>query len=137
MTVASLTRGIDHVGLTVRDLTQTKDFFVECLGWKQVGEKPDYPAVFVSDGHLLVTLWQRKSDDSPVDFDRRSNVGLHHLALRVESEDALNEIIDRISKWPGAKVEFAPELLGKGPKKHAMIFEPGGIRLEFDFAPGA
>jgi catechol 2,3-dioxygenase-like lactoylglutathione lyase family enzyme len=137
MTVASLTRGIDHVGLTVRDLTQTKDFFVECLGWKQVGEKPDYPAVFVSDGHLLVTLWQRKNEDSPVDFDRRSNVGLHHLALRVESEDALNEIIDRISKWPGAKVEFAPELLGKGPKKHAMIFEPGGIRLEFDFAPSA
>ncbi|WP_277182997.1 VOC family protein [Caballeronia sp. BR00000012568055] len=137
MTVASLTRGIDHVGLTVRDLTQTKDFFVECLGWKQVGEKPDYPAVFVSDGHLLVTLWQRKNEDNPVDFDRRSNVGLHHLALRVESEDALNEITDRISRWPGAKVEFAPELLGKGPKKHAMIFEPGGIRLEFDFAPGA
>jgi catechol 2,3-dioxygenase-like lactoylglutathione lyase family enzyme len=137
MTVASLTRGIDHVGLTVRDLTQTKHFFVECLGWKQVGEKPDYPAAFVSDGHLLVTLWQRKNEDSPVDFDRRSNVGLHHLALRVESEDALNEIVDRISKWPGAKVEFAPELLGKGPKKHAMIFEPGGIRLEFDFAPVA
>jgi catechol 2,3-dioxygenase-like lactoylglutathione lyase family enzyme len=137
MTVASLTRGIDHVGLTVRNLAQTKDFFVECLGWKQVGEKPDYPAVFVSDGHLLVTLWQRKNEDNPVDFDRRSNVGLHHLALRVESEDALNEITDRVSKWPGANVEFAPELLGKGPKKHAMIFEPGGIRLEFDFAPPA
>ncbi len=32
MTVKSLTRGIDHVGLTVRDLNQTVDFFVNCLG---------------------------------------------------------------------------------------------------------
>jgi catechol 2,3-dioxygenase-like lactoylglutathione lyase family enzyme len=137
MTVTSLTRGIDHVGLTVRDLGQTLDFFVNCLGWKQVGEKPDYPAAFVSDGHLLVTLWQRKNEDSPVDFDRKSNVGLHHLALRVESEDALNEVAERIGKWPGARIEFAPELLGKGPKKHTMIYEPGGIRLEFDYAPSA
>jgi catechol 2,3-dioxygenase-like lactoylglutathione lyase family enzyme len=137
MTANALTRGIDHVGLTVRDLAQTRDFFVNCLGWKQVGEKPDYPAAFVSDGHLLVTLWQLKNEEHAVEFDRRSNVGLHHLALRVESEMALTELTGRIAKWPGARVEFAPELLGKGPKMHAMIFEPGGIRLEFDYAPQA
>jgi catechol 2,3-dioxygenase-like lactoylglutathione lyase family enzyme len=135
MTVSSLTRGIDHVGLTVRELAQTQAFFIECLGWKQVGEKPDYPAVFVSDGHVMLTLWQLKDDAKAVEFDRRANVGLHHLALRVESEEALNEIAERIAKWPGARIEFAPELLGKGPKKHTMVYEPGGIRLEFDFAP--
>jgi catechol 2,3-dioxygenase-like lactoylglutathione lyase family enzyme len=137
MTVSSLTRGIDHVGLTVRELAQTQAFFIECLGWKQVGEKPDYPAVFVSDGHIMLTLWQLKDDAKAVEFDRRANVGLHHLALRVESEEALNEIAQRIAKWPGARIEFAPELLGKGPKKHTMVYEPGGIRLEFDFAPNA
>jgi catechol 2,3-dioxygenase-like lactoylglutathione lyase family enzyme len=137
MTVSSLTRGIDHVGLTVRELAQTRAFFIECLGWKQVGEKPDYPAVFVSDGHIMLTLWQLKDDAKAVEFDRRANVGLHHLALRVESEEALNEIAERIAKWPGARIEFAPELLGKGPKKHTMVYEPGGIRLEFDFAPNA
>src|SRR6201997_5093039 len=51
MTTQALTSGIDHVGLAVRDLNLTRDFFVECLQWKQVGEKPDYPAAFVSDGH--------------------------------------------------------------------------------------
>jgi catechol 2,3-dioxygenase-like lactoylglutathione lyase family enzyme len=137
MTITSLTRGIDHVGLTVRDLNQTLDFFVNCLGWNKVGEKADYPAAFVSDGHLLVTLWQLKNEHDAVPFDRRANVGLHHLALRVESEAALDEMAERIAKWPGAKIEFAPELLGQGPKKHMMVYEPGGIRLEFDSAPNA
>jgi catechol 2,3-dioxygenase-like lactoylglutathione lyase family enzyme len=136
MTANPVTRGIDHVGLTVRNLEQSREFFVSCLGWKQVGEKPGYPAAFVSDGHILVTLWQVGDEAGAVAFDRRSNVGLHHLALRVESERALHELIDRIAKWPGAKVEFKPELLGQGPKMHAMIYEPGGIRLEFDFDPG-
>jgi catechol 2,3-dioxygenase-like lactoylglutathione lyase family enzyme len=136
VTITSLTRGIDHVGLTVRNLEQTRDFFLNCLGWKQVGEKPDYPAVFVSDGYVRLTLWEVKSRDDLVEFDRKTNVGLHHLALRVESEEALEVVHSRIASWPGAKIEFSPELLGKGPKMHAMFFEPGGIRLEFDYDPG-
>jgi catechol 2,3-dioxygenase-like lactoylglutathione lyase family enzyme len=131
MDSTSLTMGIDHVGLTVKDLETTRAFFVDCLGWKKVGEKPDYPAVFVSDGHVLLTLWQQK-DDSGAAFDRKSNIGLHHLAIRAADETAFNTIFERVSSWPGVKVEFAPELLGKGPKRHMMIYEPGGVRIEFD-----
>jgi catechol 2,3-dioxygenase-like lactoylglutathione lyase family enzyme len=137
MSMDALTVGIDHVGLTVRDLEVTSAFFVDCLGWKKVGEKPEYPAVFVSDGHILLTLWQLKNVDGLVEFDRKSNVGLHHLALRARDEAAFNAIFERISAWPGVRVEFAPELLGKGPKRHTMIYEPGGIRLEFDLNPQA
>ncbi|SAK57720.1 Glyoxalase/Bleomycin resistance protein/Dioxygenase superfamily protein [Caballeronia pedi] len=130
-----LTAGIDHIGLTVRNLDATRDFFVQCLGWQTVGERPDYPAVFVSDGKLLVTLWQVKEESAPVEFDRRKNIGLHHLALRVVDESALSTILERVKAWPGARLEFAPELLGAGPKRHMMIYEPGGIRIEFDFDP--
>jgi catechol 2,3-dioxygenase-like lactoylglutathione lyase family enzyme len=133
MTVTSLTLGIDHIGLTVRDLNQTRDFFLNCLGWKQVGEKPDYPAAFVSDGHVMLTLWEVQNQAGRAEFDRKANVGLHHLALRVGSEEALNEIFSRVSAWPGVKIDFAPEALGKGPKRHTMVYEPGGIRLEFDY----
>lgn len=132
MANSALTSGIDHVGLTVRDLGQTRAFFEQCLGWKVVGERPEYPAAFVSDGHVMLTLWQVKTTDAIVDFDRKANIGLHHLALRVEGEAALNTLFERVSGWPGVKVEFAPEPLGKGPKRHTMIYEPGGIRLEFD-----
>ena len=129
----ALTRGIDHIGLTVRDLAQTRDFFEKCLGWKVVGERPEYPAAFVSDGHITLTLWQVKNTDAIVEFDRKANIGLHHLALRVDSEESLNTLFERIAAWPGARVEFSPEQLGKGPKRHTMIYEPGGIRLEFDY----
>ena len=135
MTTQALTAGIDHVGLSVRDLNLTRRFFIECLGWSQVGEKPEYPAAFVSDGHVMLTLWQVTEPQRRVEFDRKANVGLHHLALRVGSEEALNEIFSRVSQWPDVKVEFAPENLGSGPKRHTMIYEPGGIRLEFDFDP--
>ena len=130
-----LTLGIDHIGLTVRNLNDTRDFFIQCLGWTLVGERPTYPAAFVSDGHVMLTLWQVTNPDGHVEFDRKTNVGLHHLALRVGSEEALNESFARVSGWPGVVAEFAPENLGEGPKRHAMVYEPGGIRLEFDFDP--
>jgi catechol 2,3-dioxygenase-like lactoylglutathione lyase family enzyme len=130
-----LTVGIDHLGLTVRDLGTTVGFFVDCLGWKQVGARPNYPAAFVSDGHVVLTLWEVQRQAERVEFDRKTNVGLHHLALRVGSAAALDEVYARVSKWPGVKVEFSPENLGEGPKRHTMLYEPGGIRLEFDFDP--
>jgi hypothetical protein len=83
----------------------------------------------------MLTLWQVTNPDGRVEFDRKTNVGLHHLALRVGSEEALNDIFTRVSGWPGVVAEFAPENLGEGPKRHTMVYEPGGIRLEFDFDP--
>ena len=135
MDVKPLTHGIDHIGLAVHNLDDTRDFFIKCLGWKLVGERPAYPAAFVSDGHVVLTLWQVTNQDNLVAFDRKTNVGLHHLALRVGSEEALNDIFARVSGWPGVVAEFAPENLGEGPERHAMVYEPGGIRLEFDFDP--
>jgi hypothetical protein len=69
------TCGVDHVGLSVRDLVSTRKFFCDCLGWRIVGERADYPAVFVSDGHDVVTLWQVESSSKAIPFDRRANVG--------------------------------------------------------------
>lgn len=135
MTSEVTTQGIHHLGLTVPDLAATRAFFIDCLGWKQVGEKPDYPAVFVSDGTIMLTLWQVQAANGGVKFDRKSNVGLHHVALRLKGEQALKDTFERVSKWPGVVVEFAPENLGAGPVQHMMITEPGGIRMEFDFDP--
>jgi catechol 2,3-dioxygenase-like lactoylglutathione lyase family enzyme len=131
----ALTAGIDHVGLTVSDIELSRRFFVECLGWHVVGEKPAYPAVFVSDGVSVLTLWQ--ADREHVAFDRRKNIGLHHLALKLESEQALRDAFARVSTWPGVEVEFAPEFVGKGPNMHSMVREPGGTRVELRYNPPA
>ena len=131
----SRTAGFDHVGLTVRDLDAARSFFVDCLGWKVVGGKPEYPSVYVSDGVSVLTLWRVEDPETAVAFNRRTNVGLHHLALRVPSRDALEALHARVSAWPGVVMEFAPEQSGAGPKFHMMLREPGGNRIEFAWDP--
>jgi catechol 2,3-dioxygenase-like lactoylglutathione lyase family enzyme len=129
------TYGIDHVGLSVRDLMSTREFFCDCLGWRVVGERPNYPAVFVSDGRSIVTFWQVESPSRARAFDRRANVGLHHLALAVVDQAGLETLHKRVSSWPGVEVEFGPQVSGAGPKIHFMVREPSGVRIEFAFDP--
>jgi catechol 2,3-dioxygenase-like lactoylglutathione lyase family enzyme len=124
------TSGLNHLGLSVFDLDQTTAFFVEVLGWQEIARDDSYPRNAVTDGSLRLTLWQVDRSKQVTGFDRRANVGLHHLAMQVDSERRLAELADRVAAWPGVEVEFMPELLGDGPRRHMMFAEPGGIRLE-------
>lgn len=124
------TRGVHHVGLTVPDLPAARRFFVEGLGFTQVGEKPDYPAVFVSDGRVMVTLWWAEDPATATAFDRRRNIGLHHLALEVAAGTTLDALHAELAARDDVEVEFAPESLGGGPTRHLMVRIPGNIRLE-------
>ena len=130
MTTAAITRGAHHIGLTIPDLDATRRFFVESLGFEQVGEVPVYPAVFLSDGSTMLTLWQAEDPASATPFDRRRNVGLHHFAMRVDAE-ALDGLHERLSRLDDVEIEFAPEVLGGGPARHMMVYTPGGVRMEF------
>jgi catechol 2,3-dioxygenase-like lactoylglutathione lyase family enzyme len=124
------TRGAHHAGLTVSDLVAARAFFQDALGFEQVGELPDYPAVFLSDGVVMITLWQVEDPTSVVRFDRRRNIGLHHLALRVADNAALDELSRELAGRRDVEIEFAPQPLGEGPTRHMMLAIPGGIRLE-------
>jgi len=125
------TQGAHHIGLTVPDINQTRDFFVNTLNFKQVGEKPNYPAVFVSDGTIMITLWQTIDPDNATAFDRKTNIGLHHLALRLNSETSLESLHKRLIDSGSVDIEFKPENLGSGSTQHMMCIIPGGIRIEF------
>jgi len=130
-----MTQGLSHLGLTVSKLEQTTVFFIETLGWRLAGEKPTYPAKFVTDGKMFVTLWQVTDGDSAIQFDRKNNIGLHHLALAVSSKEDLEELHQRFKSVNGVVIEFGPELNGQGPTVHMMIREPSGNRIEFTYKP--
>lgn len=125
------TNGIDHVGLTVRDANVTAKFFIDVLGFRKWGERPDYPAIFVTDGAIRITLWQVRNPDESLPFDRHQNIGLHHLAFKVESDEALDLLYEKLRSVKNINIEFAPELLGRGPSRHMIISEPSGARIEF------
>lgn len=124
------TTGLHHLGLTVPNLTATRNFFVNTLGFKQVAEVPDYPAIFVSDGTVMLTLWQANNPEQATPFDRKNIIGLHHFALRVENLEALQTLHQTLINTTDVTIEFAPEPLGSGPAHHMMFYIPGGIRME-------
>ena len=130
-----MTQGLNHVALTVSKLDKSVAFFVDILGWRIAGGRPNYPATFVTDGKVFVTLWQVTNPDSFIKFDRKNNVGLHHLALTVAKRSDLDELSARFKKVDGVVIEFEPELNGKGPTVHMMIREPSGNRIEFAYRP--
>jgi catechol 2,3-dioxygenase-like lactoylglutathione lyase family enzyme len=130
----ALTSGVHHVGLAVSDLEACRDFFCDVLGWKEVGRKPENPAAFVSDGSIMLTLWRVADPATATPFDRRKNIGLHHLALTVAdaSATALDEVYERVRKHPKVVIEFEPSPMHPGSAtRHFICSIPGGIRIEF------
>lgn len=135
MPQTAVTQGAHHIGLTVPDLAKTRAFFLDTLGFSQIGEVPDYPAVFLTDGSTMITLWQAENPGTAVAFDRKNVIGLHHFALKVGTAEALDALHARLKAADGVRIEFAPEPLGGGPARHMMCSIPGGIRTEFIAVP--
>ncbi|MDH5548225.1 MAG: VOC family protein [Gammaproteobacteria bacterium] len=125
----AITQGVHHVGLTVSKLEESANFFTSLLGWNEVRRREDYPAIFVSDGTIMLTLWATKEEPFAA-FDKNRNIGLHHIALTVSDEGSLNQIYKHMQA-NNVEIEFSPELLGAGPAKHMMCYDPSGIRIEF------
>lgn len=125
----SVTTGVHHIGLAVSNLEESAGFFIKLLGWEEVKRREDYPAIFVKDDALMITLWKTQTEE-PVKFDRKMNVGLHHLALRVKTKEALFQLLD-VLEANQIEIEFEPTLIREGPSMHMMCYEPSGVRIEF------
>jgi catechol 2,3-dioxygenase-like lactoylglutathione lyase family enzyme len=125
------TLGIHHLGLTVSDVDKTVDFLSKQLNFIRVGDDPDYPATFVSDGTVMLTIWRASKPDQCRPFDRYNNVGLHHFALRVADFEALEELHQQLSQQSDVAIEFCPEPLHNTDYRHMMCTIPGGLRVEF------
>lgn len=127
-----LTLGTHHVGLTVPDLDSAVAFFRDALGFALVGENPDYPCAFVNDGTTLITLWRATDPANATGFDRKANIGLHHLAFKVADAGKLEQVFNLVNVYPGVTVEFGPGPIRAGSTvQHFICTMPGGIRLEF------
>mmetsp|Transcript_106143 Transcript_106143/g.129460 ORF Transcript_106143/g.129460 Transcript_106143/m.129460 type:complete len:164 (+) Transcript_106143:61-552(+) len=127
----SLISGVSHVGLSVKSIDTTYNFFTN-LGYNKIGGNAEYPSIFVSNGNTIITIWAINSNN-PIKFDRKNNTGLHHLALKVSSKDKLFEIYNKVKSFNGAKIEFKPELIDALGWWHFICYEPNGVRIEFTF----
>lgn len=128
----SLTTGVHHIGLALPDIEAAREFFCNALGYETVGGVPDYPAHFVSDGSTLLTLWQLGDPATATAFDRKHNIGLHHLAIGVADDAALTTVFEKVGTWPEVEIEFEPCPIREGSAvRHFICAIPGGVRVEF------
>lgn len=123
--------GIDHIYLSVSDLTRSEVFYdkllVDFLGFrKNRFTLSGDPHVQYFDRHFGYVL-RPAHDDSA--FDAYSP-GLHHICLRVESSEEVVELAERLRRSgieaTPAKCypEYAPDYWG------TFFNDPDGIRLE-------
>jgi catechol 2,3-dioxygenase-like lactoylglutathione lyase family enzyme len=143
-------RGHDHTGITVPDIKQATDFFVNVLGCKQAmsfGPFADDKGTFMHD--LLnvdpkavieqitlvrcgygsnIELFQYKSPDQKTMEPKNSDVGGYHIALYVDDIKAAKDYLD--SK--GVKTFFNLSV-NEGPAAGQSIFyflTPWGLQME-------
>jgi methylmalonyl-CoA/ethylmalonyl-CoA epimerase len=95
MTVTS----IDHVGVLVDDLAEAKRFFEDVLGLSLEREGPQatlgVETAFYRCGPVLVELFERVSDDSPLPPLGGARARLDHIAVECDSMRATVEAMAR------------------------------------------
>ena len=144
-------RGVNHIGLTVPDLTQAEAFFTDILGCQKAtsfGPFRDDTGTFMQD--LLnvdpravveqitlmrcgngsnIELFHYTAPDQTTVFPRNSDIGGYHIAFYV---DDINAAADYL-KAKGIRTLMGPLPVSEGPAAGQTImyfFAPWGLQLE-------
>ena len=94
---------LQHVNIYVRNAERSKEWYEDLLGLHTYEYRPGWAAFMSADAEQSheVALMQ-VGDDAPL--QRKGQVGLNHMAWRLESLDDLKEFYDRI-KAKGQPIE--------------------------------
>jgi catechol 2,3-dioxygenase-like lactoylglutathione lyase family enzyme len=144
-------RGHDHTGITVPDIKQAADFFINVLGCKEAmsfgpfaDEKGNFmadllnvnPRAVIKEITLVrcgygsnIELFQYSSPDQKTVEPKNSDIGGYHIALYVDDIKAAKDYLD--SK--GVKTFFGPFPVNEGPAAGQSIvyfLAPWGLQME-------
>src|SRR5688572_1348761 len=108
--------GIDHVVLHVKDLAQSKRFYMELLGFK-VAHESSWQS-FLSCGSQQVALFQMRDGS-----DIHAGAEMNHMALRLETGE-YEDVKAALEAW-------GVEVHGRTGDDHCLYFnDPDGHRLQ-------
>lgn len=112
---------VDHIGIAVKDLDETLNFYEEVLGIECVGtevvEDQKVKTAFLPVGDTEIELLESTDENGPIaKFIQKRSQGMQHIAYRVDNiEKALEELKEKgirlIDEKPrygagGAKIAF-------------------------------
>jgi catechol 2,3-dioxygenase-like lactoylglutathione lyase family enzyme len=138
-------RKIGHIGITVRDLDRSIDFYTSVLGLR-LTERFEYPEEEVGHGtavaagafvrcdttHHCLSLFQLKRDVATVDLAESRQIpvaGLHHIAFELDTPQQLLELYAAVEA-SGAQIVNARRG-GPGNQPRFYATDPDGHLLEF------
>jgi catechol 2,3-dioxygenase-like lactoylglutathione lyase family enzyme len=144
-------RGHDHTGVTVPDMAQAVDFFVNVVGCQEAmsfGPFSDDKGTFMQDllnvhpraviekitqircGHgSNIELFQYSAPEQKDATPKNSDIGGYHIALYVDDIKAAKDYLD----GKGVKTFMGPLPVEQGPAAGQSIFyflAPWGLQLE-------
>jgi glyoxylase I family protein len=130
--------GIHHIDLVVLSVERSLPFYRELLGplgWHGISEvegERGETIWYLSGRDCSIGLREAQTREPEVD---RYRVGLHHLAIEVQSRAA----VDERAAWlreNGALLESEPQEYTYSPGYYAVFFyDPDGLKLEILHVP--
>jgi glyoxylase I family protein len=126
--------GIEHIDVTVNDLTRSTIFYdkvMRALGFRRLPDN-DRNNIRWANAHLSFAI---RPATSGADFDRY-RVGLHHLAFRAKNRAAIDEFHRFLVRENLPILDAPAEYPQHGPNYYAVFFaDPDGIKLELVHFP--
>lgn len=125
---------IDHLGIAVRSIETTKEFFENALGLTCEGteiiDSQKVKTAFFSIGEIHIELLEPTSDDSTIaKFLEKNGEGIHHVAYQTDNID------DQLVKAEecGCRLINKTPVEGTGGKKVAFLHPKStfGVLTEF------
>lgn len=124
---------VDHIGIAVKNLEESKKFYTEVLGMTAMGEEvveqQKVKVCFIPCGDSEVELLESTAPDGPIaKFIEKNGEGIQHLAFRVDNiEQALADL-----KAAGVRLIDESPRYGAGGASIAFVHPKatGGILVE-------
>lgn len=107
-----LHRGLRHLALRVTNLSRSRQFYEQLLGFQAVWE-PDSENVYFSSGTDNLALHQISKSEME-SYDRTKTQLLDHMGVILDSPQAVDQLYQHIA----SKIEAMGGRIAKEPKQH-------------------
>jgi glyoxylase I family protein len=119
--------GFAHVGLRVRDIQQSKNFYVDFLGFQVLQETSGL--ILVRGYGIVLGIQGDNPETKGDDYFNPFRVGLDHLALAVADKDELESILQQLNTAHIRNNGIQTNLMTHQP--YISFYDPDGIAWEF------
>ncbi len=124
---------IDHIGIAVRSIERSLEFYREILGVapsrRTVVEREGVEAAMLPAGGTRIELLQPSGADSPIArFLEKRGEGIHHIAVKIDNLDAAAAAVRRSGR------RLVTDEIRIGAENYRYVFvhpkDAGGVLLE-------